>query len=146
MQWGKYLISQECLLLYIYICAQSLSHVFVTPRTVARLVSLSLGILQARIPEWVAMPFSRGSSQARDWTHVSHIVGRLLSVWATREVQQLLGLGPNLSPRGVTASLIKGTWDRTGKPGPRPAGRCSEDVPPSNYFFFFNFILFLNFT
>ena len=26
-------------------------------------------ILQARIPEWVAIPFSRGSSQPRDWTH-----------------------------------------------------------------------------
>lgn len=47
---------------------------------------------------------------------------------------KLLGLGPNLSPRGVTTSLIKGTWDRTGEPGPRPVGRCSEDVPPSNYF------------
>ena len=96
-------------------------------------------ILQTRVLEWVAISFSKGSSRPRDWTHVSHIVGRLLSVWATREVQQLLGLGPNLSPRGVTASLIKGTWDRTGKPGPRPAGRCSEDAPPSNYIFFFLF-------
>ena len=30
-------------------------------------------ILQARIPEWVAFPFSRGSSQPRDQTQVSHI-------------------------------------------------------------------------
>ena len=30
-----------------------------------------LGILQARILEWVAFPFSRGSSQLRDWTQVS---------------------------------------------------------------------------
>ena len=30
------------------------------------------GILQARILEWVAFPFSRGSSQPRDWTQVSH--------------------------------------------------------------------------
>ena len=29
------------------------------------------GILQARILEWVAMPSSRGSSQPRDWTHIS---------------------------------------------------------------------------
>ena len=35
------------------------------------------GILQARILEWVAMPFSRGSSQPRDWTQVSCIAGRL---------------------------------------------------------------------
>ena len=31
------------------------------------------GILQAKILEWVAIPFSRGSSQSRDWTQVSHI-------------------------------------------------------------------------
>ena len=33
------------------------------------------GILQARILEWVALPFSRGSSQPRDQTQVSHIAG-----------------------------------------------------------------------
>ena len=33
------------------------------------------GILQARILEWVAFPFSKGSSQLRDRTQVSHIVG-----------------------------------------------------------------------
>ena len=35
------------------------------------------GILQARILEWVAMPFSKGSSWPRDQTLVSGIVGRL---------------------------------------------------------------------
>ena len=34
------------------------------------------GILQTRILEWVAIPFSRGSSQPRDWTQVSCIAGR----------------------------------------------------------------------
>ena len=34
------------------------------------------GISQARILEWVAIPFSRGSSQLRDGTQVSHIAGR----------------------------------------------------------------------
>ena len=33
------------------------------------------GILQAKILEWVALPFSRGSPQPRDQTQVSHIVG-----------------------------------------------------------------------
>ena len=33
------------------------------------------GILHARILEWVAFPFSRGSSQPRDRTQVSHIAG-----------------------------------------------------------------------
>ena len=40
------------------------------------------GIFQARILEWVAMPFPRRSSQPRDWTRVSHIVGRCFTVWA----------------------------------------------------------------
>ena len=35
------------------------------------------GILQARILEWVAIAFSRGSSQPRDQTQVSHVAGRL---------------------------------------------------------------------
>ena len=43
------------------------------------------GILQARILEWVAFPFSRGSSWPRGWTQVSRIVSRLFTVWATRE-------------------------------------------------------------
>ena len=41
------------------------------------------GILQARILEWVAYPFSRGSSQPRDWTWVSCIAGRFFTSWAT---------------------------------------------------------------
>ena len=41
------------------------------------------GILQARILEWVAIFFSRGSSWPRDWTQVSCIRGRFLIVWAT---------------------------------------------------------------
>ena len=48
------------------------------------------GIFQARILEWVAISFSRGSSQPRDQTRVSLIVGRHLAIWATKEVQGLL--------------------------------------------------------
>ena len=43
------------------------------------------GILQARILEWVAVTFSRGSSQPRDQTQVSHIAGRFFTIWATAE-------------------------------------------------------------
>ena len=43
------------------------------------------GILQTRILEWVAIPFSRGSSRPRNGTQVSCITGRFISVWATRE-------------------------------------------------------------
>ena len=41
------------------------------------------GILQARILEWVAFPFFRGSSQPRDQTQVSHIAGGFFTSWAT---------------------------------------------------------------
>ena len=43
------------------------------------------GILQTRILEWVAFPFSRGSSQPRDQTQVSRIAGGFFTSWATRE-------------------------------------------------------------
>ena len=43
------------------------------------------GILQGRILEWVTIPFSRGSSQPRDWTQVSYIAGKFFTSWATRE-------------------------------------------------------------
>ena len=43
------------------------------------------GIFQARVLEWVAISFSRGSSQARDWTQVSHIEGRRFTLWPTRK-------------------------------------------------------------
>ena len=44
-------------------------------------------ISQARILEWVAVSFSRASSQPRDPTRVSYIGRRILHHWATREVQ-----------------------------------------------------------
>ena len=64
-------------------CARMVSHfsrvwLFVTLWTVARQPPLVLGILQARILEGVAMPFSRGSSQSRDQTQVSCIGRRVL--------------------------------------------------------------------
>ena len=45
------------------------------------------GISQARILQWVAIFFSRGSSQPRDQTWVSWIAGRFFTIWATREAQ-----------------------------------------------------------
>ena len=41
------------------------------------------GILQARILEWVAISYSRGSSQPRYQTWVSCITGRFFTIWAT---------------------------------------------------------------
>ena len=42
-------------------------------------------IFQARVLEWVAISFSRGSFQPRDRTQVSHNAGRCFNLWATRE-------------------------------------------------------------
>ena len=69
--WKQSSEEQKCAELVIFFNEwkwKSLSHVwlFVTPWTVAYQALLAMGSLQARILEWVAMPFSRGSSQSRD--------------------------------------------------------------------------------
>ena len=71
------------------LCCAVLSCVrlFATPWTVARQARLSVEILQVRIQEWVAMPSSKGSSQPRDRTQVSHIAGRFFTIKVTREAQ-----------------------------------------------------------
>ena len=79
-------------LLCVYVCmpARLLSCVplFVTPWTIACQGSSVHGISQARILEWVAISFSKGSSRTRDWTYipwVSCICGWILHHWATLE-------------------------------------------------------------
>ena len=53
------------------------------------------GIFQARVLEWVAISFSRGSSWPRDRTWVSHTAGRLFTIWATREAYRFVKLFQN---------------------------------------------------
>ena len=69
-----------------YVHAWLLSHVWllVTQWTVTSQVPLSMGILQARILEWFAIPSSRDSSQLKDQTQVSCISGGFFTIWATR--------------------------------------------------------------
>ena len=50
-------------------------------------------ILQARILDWVAIPFSKGSSWLRDQTLVSRIAGRFSTIWATGETPRTLEWG-----------------------------------------------------
>ena len=50
------------------------------PYGLAHQAPLSMVILQARILKWVAISFSKGSSQPRDQTQVSHIAGRLFTL------------------------------------------------------------------
>ena len=48
------------------------------------------GIFQARVLEWIAISFPRGSSQPRNRTWVSLIAGRCFTIWATRESRNIL--------------------------------------------------------
>ena len=75
-----------CFLIHCLWKWKSLSHVwlFVTPWTVVH------GLLQTRILEWVAFPFSRRSSQPRDRIQVSHIAGQFFTNWATRGRPRIL--------------------------------------------------------
>ena len=70
-------------------------------------------IFQARILEWVAIPFFRGSSWLRDWTWVSYIAGRFFTVWATTlSIQSLshthcsLNIAGMVLPQGFVASVF----------------------------------------
>ena len=70
------------------------------------------GIFQARALEWVAISFSRGSSQPRDRTRVSHIAGRRFTVWATREAHFnfTLYVLPHPPPGGMEVSREKNLY------------------------------------
>ena len=68
---------------------------------------MDCGILQARILEWVAFPFSRGFYQPRDRIQVSRIVGGFFTSWAIREAQEYWRGQPIRSPAGTPNSGIK---------------------------------------
>ena len=71
LQWSEVKVTQSC------------------PTLCDPMDYIVLGILQTRILEWVAIPFSRGSSQSRDQTQVFHITGRFFTSWSTREALDL---------------------------------------------------------
>ena len=71
-----------CVYAWVFSCVQ----LIVTPWTVCSSPGSSVhGVLQTRILEWVTIPFSRTSSQPRDWTWISCTAGRFFTVWATRD-------------------------------------------------------------
>ena len=73
------------------VCTQSLSHgpTFCGPLDCSLPGSSVHGLLQVRILEWVAIPYSRESSLSRDHTHVSCIADRFFIHWATWEAKFL---------------------------------------------------------
>ena len=70
----------ECEISMYMLSCFSPVQLFVIPWTVAHQAPLSIGFVQVRILEWVAMPFSRGSSQPRDLTQVSYIAGGFFTI------------------------------------------------------------------
>ena len=84
------------------------------------------GILQAVVLEWVSIPFSRGSSQPRDWTQVSCIAGKFFTVWATREAHMSLYIchnhrmcNTNSEPWSKLWPLVQWCWSI----------HCSKHIP-----------------
>ena len=67
----------------------------------------SMEFSRPEILEWVAIPFSRGSSQSRDWTQVTHIAGRFFTSWATKEAQEYWSGSPIPSPADLPDPGIK---------------------------------------
>ena len=104
------------------------------------------GILQARTLEWVAVPFSRGSSQPRDRTQISRVAGGFFT--AERILYQLSYEGSPLSliflldtfaPPFLFCALVtirSGTWPLTGETwtpvASASACRCHTGCQPSN--------------
>ena len=79
----------------IWLRCLSLSRVqlFVTPRTVAHQAPPSMGFFRPKILEWVAISYSKGSYQPRNWTHIScviYIAGKFFTCWAIWEVKNKL--------------------------------------------------------
>ena len=71
---------------FVYVCWVTQSCLtFCKPMDCSPSGSSIHGILQAGILEWVAIPFSTGSSRPRDRTWVSCIAGGFFTIWATRE-------------------------------------------------------------
>ena len=91
------------------------------------------GIFQARTLEWVAISFSRRSFPPRDWTWVSHIVGRRFTIWATKEVLPRLLIkkqrcnfankGPSSQSYGFSRSHV-GMWELDLKESWAPNNWC----------------------
>ena len=97
------------------------------PWTIAHQAPLSMGILQAKVLEWVAMPSSRGSCRPRDQTRVSYIAGRffttepsgkpLIYLRSLHTVQSTLtdgGMSSHGCPRPAAHPLVTWWKDRVG--------------------------------
>ena len=74
-----HLVKAMIFLVVMYGCESECEIRSVVSDTLQPVVYTVLGILQTRILEWVAVPFSRWSSQPRDGIQISHIAGRFFT-------------------------------------------------------------------
>ena len=115
--------------LFIYVCLRMLSHVwlFLTPWTVARQAPLSMGILQARTLEWVAIFSPTGSFWPRDRTSLSWVFcieqvyslptvppGKPLFIHVCA-VLSCSGPSDSLWPHGLQPASLLCLWNSPGK-------------------------------
>ena len=86
------------------------------------------GVLQARMLEWVAVSYSRGSSWAADWTWVSHIAGRFFTVWSHKRSFRYRKLQQNLCLENI--NLVPMWWikSRESKKESRKTNRAAIAV------------------
>ena len=100
-------------------------------------------ILQARILEWVAIPFFRGSSWPGDQNQVSCIAGGFFTTWATRETLGLIpGSGSSPGKRNgnplqyscLGNPINRGTWWTTYSPWGCKETRLSMHTLPLEFF------------
>ena len=76
----------QIVLIYICVCVlRTQSSNYVWPHGLWPTRLLYPWDSQARILQWIAMPFSRRSFWPRDWTRISHISGKFFTTWVTRE-------------------------------------------------------------
>ena len=106
--------------LKVQVLVTQLRPTFCNPMACGPSGSSVCGILQARILQWVAISFCRGSSRPRDQTRVSCIAGRFFTVWATREDPLMVAPGsyhynPHLKIRGAgltNVTVLVSGWAR----------------------------------
>ena len=86
---GQDLATERQLMTYMKVLVAQSCPTFHDPMNCSPSGSPANGILQARILEWIAISFSRGSSWLRDRTQISHTAGRFTTIWATKEAQDI---------------------------------------------------------
>ena len=118
--WGPTVCMCVCVCVCVYLLVTQLYPTLCDPMDCSPPGSSIHGILQARILEWVAIPFFRGSSWPRDWIHVSWIANSFFTFWTTRETQwkwkgSCSVVSDSSGPHGLKPTRLLRPWDLPGK-------------------------------